>query len=88
MCETVTSTAQGVEMMGHATQPPAITARHAAVRLRDGNTYVGKAIYEGRCVSIDGSLRVIEMDGVVSYRRRRKRTINLALVREILWDDE
>ena len=39
-------------------------------------------------MTIDGSLRVIETDSVVSYRKRRTRTIAFTAVKEILWDDD
>jgi hypothetical protein len=75
-------------MMGHAThQPPAITARHAVVRLRDGRTIVGTAVYDGRAVTGSMSLRVI-VNGVVEYRPPRLRTLALHTIREIWWDDE
>lgn len=74
--------------MGRATSYPASITGHAVVRLKNGTTFVGEAVYDGKVVTIDGSLRTIDMLGVVSYRVRRKRTVPLHLIREVLWDDD
>lgn len=73
--------------MSRATRYPAPITGHAVVRLKDGNSYVGHATYDGRAVTIDGSLRVI-VNGVVEYRPRPRRTVPLHLVREVLWDED
>lgn len=73
--------------MSPTSYPTSITG-HAVVKTKAGNTYVGHCAYDGRAVTIDGSLRVIETDSVVSYRKRRTRTIAFTAVKEILWDDD
>jgi hypothetical protein len=66
---------------------------HAVVHLKNGTTYVGRAEYDDarRAVTIDGSLRVIELVGgasIFTYRKAKRRTVQWHLVREIVWDDE
>jgi hypothetical protein len=60
--------------------------------LKNGSVIVGHAVYDGRAISIDGSLRTISMvdgeSGIVTYRPRRKRTIPLHAIRVVYWDDE
>jgi hypothetical protein len=76
--------------MSHATTPPRITG-HAVVRLKNGTVYVGHAVYDGRAITIDGSLRVIELVGdasVYTYRPPKRRTVPLHVVRDIVWDDD
>jgi hypothetical protein len=77
--------------MSRSTTPSRITG-HAVVRLKTGQTYVGHAIYDGRSVTIDGSLRVVRMvdgdSGVFTYRPRKRRTVPMHLVREVIWDDD
>jgi hypothetical protein len=63
----------------------------ALVRLCDESTYVGQVIYDGRTVTIDGRLRVASLVGgeaTATYRARRRRTVPLRLVREIVWLDD
>jgi hypothetical protein len=60
---------------------------HAVVRTKAGNTYVGWAVYDGRSVTVDGSLRVI-VNGVVEYRPPKRRLIPLHALRELWWDDD
>ena len=79
--------------MGHATHQPAppLTGRYAVVRTRTGETYVGEVVITDRLVTIDGSLRHLEMIGgasVFTYRRRRRRTISVAAIEAIVSDDE
>ena len=64
-------------------QPP-LTGQ-ALVKLKNGSTYEGYAVYDGRVVTVNGRLRVVSSTGV-SYRPLRRRTINLALVQEIVWE--
>jgi hypothetical protein len=76
--------------MSYTMSHQASIAGHAIVRLKNGTVYVGEATYDGRTITIDGRLRVIEMvDGasVFTYRPPRRRTIPLHIVREITWDD-
>jgi hypothetical protein len=77
--------------MSRTTSYPRSITGHAVVRLKNGHTFVGEAVYDGRVVTIDGSLRVSELVGdtrIFSYRPRRKRTVPLHIVREIVWDDD
>jgi hypothetical protein len=71
--------------MSRATSHPASITGYAVVRLKNGNSYVGLATYDGRAITINGSLRVI-VNGVVEHRPRPRRTVPLHLVREIVWD--
>jgi hypothetical protein len=66
---------------------PASISGYAVVRLKNGYSYVGWTVYDGRAVTIDGSLRMI-VNGVVEYRPRPRRTVPLHLVREVLWDED
>ena len=77
--------------MSRSTSYPASIAGHAVVRLRNGSVYVGHVVYDGRVVTIDGSLRVTEQIGGASlftYRPPRRRTMPYSRVEEIVWDDD
>ncbi len=77
--------------MSRTTSQPASITGHAVVRLRNGTVFVGHAVYDGRAVTIDGSLRVSErLDGVdvFSYRPPKRRTVPLHIIRTITWDDD
>jgi hypothetical protein len=63
----------------------------AIVHLQTGATYRGHAAYDGRTVTIDGRLRVLSLvTGLptATYRARRRRTVPLRLVREIVWIED
>ena len=74
--------------MSPTTQPTG----HAVLRLKNGTVYVGEAtLVDGRTITIDGSLRVASLVGdttIFSYRPRRRRTIPISLVREVVWDSD
>jgi len=73
--------------MSRTASYPASTTGYGVVRLKNGNTYVGWTVYDGRAVTVDGRLRVI-VNGVVEYRPRPRRTVPLHLIREVLWDEQ
>lgn len=73
--------------MSRATSYPASITGHAVVRLKDGNSYVGWGSYDGRAITLDGSLRVI-VNGVVEYRAAKRWTWPLQLVHHVVWDDD
>lgn len=64
-------------------------AGQALVKLKNGVIYRGHARYDGRVVTIDGRQQVLSTVGgerIASYRARRRRTVPLHLVREIIWE--
>lgn len=73
--------------MSRAATYPASTTGYAVVRLRNGNSYVGWTVYDGRSVTVKGSLRVI-VNGVVEHRPRPRRTWQWRLVDQIIWDEQ
>ena len=78
--------------MSHTTSHPAAIPGHAVVHQKNGDVIVGLATYDTRAIHIDGSLRVISTidgeSGVVTYRRRRRRTIPLHAIQVVFWDDD
>jgi hypothetical protein len=63
---------------------------HAVVHLRNGNTYVGRAVYDGYTLTGSMSLRVAETIGdttVFSLRPPRRRTVMRPFICGIVWDD-
>lgn len=73
--------------MGHVTHQPTSITGYGRVTLKTGETYVGRASYDGRAVTGSMSLRVI-VNGVVEYRPPKRRLIPLHAVRELWWDDD
>lgn len=60
------------------------TSGQGLVRLKDGRVYQGDVSYDGRAVRIDGRLQVKAASGT-TYRKRRKLTVPLYRVHEIVW---
>jgi len=79
--------------MSTGTSVSAVLAGQALVLMHDGSSYRGHAVVDRKTetVTIDGRLRVVSFIGgraTVTYRRRRRQTFDIGLVRVITWEPE
>jgi hypothetical protein len=72
-------------MSRQTTQQPLVG--HAVIKHKDGSTYVGHVVYDGRAFTGEMSLRVV-IGGVFTYRAVKRRTLPLHVVREVFWDED